>query len=144
MSDSVVTVDFCGEVHEAPREGTLTIGREGDVEIDDNPFLHRHFLQITHEGGWWWLTNIGSTLTATVADKKGLFQAWLNPGARIPLAFERLTVWFTAGPTTYDLDVVVSSPAFQTIERDVAGPDDVHGETTVGRVRPTPARASVR
>ena len=31
MSDSVVTVDFCGEVHEAPREGTLTIGRAANI-----------------------------------------------------------------------------------------------------------------
>ena len=118
MSDSVVTVDFCGELHEAPKDGALTIGREGDVEIDDNPFLHRHFLQVTHEGGWWWLTNIGTTLTATVADKKGLFQAWLNPGARIPLAFERVTVWFTAGPTTYDFDVVLDTPSFQMVDNE--------------------------
>ena len=45
MPESVVSVDFCGEVHEAPRERAFTIGREGDLEIDDNPFLHRHFLQ---------------------------------------------------------------------------------------------------
>ncbi|WKV16081.1 hypothetical protein LP422_21525 [Janibacter limosus] len=137
MSDSVVTVDFCGELHTAPRDGTLTIGREGDVEIDDNPFLHRHFLRVTHEGGWWWLTNIGSTLTATVADKKGLFRARLSPGARIPLAFERITVWFTAGPTTYDFDVLVDNPSFMSIDNDVLLPQE-GGETTVGRVSLTP------
>ena len=54
----------------------------------------------------------------TVADKKGLFQAWLNPGARIPLAFERVTVWFTAGPTTYDFDVLVGNPSFTSIDHD--------------------------
>lgn len=137
MSDSRVTVDFCGELHEAPKERALTIGREGDVEIDDNPFLHRHFLQITHEGGWWWLTNVGSTLTATVADKKGLFQAWLSPGARIPLAFERVTVWFTAGPTTYDFDVLVGNPSFTSVDNEVLLPRE-GGETTVGRVSFTP------
>ncbi len=136
-SPSKVTVDFCGELFEAPLDAPLTIGREGDVEIDDNPFLHRSFLQVTHEGGWWWLTNVGTTLTATVADKKGLFQAWLNPGARIPLAFERLTVWFTAGPTTYDFDVLVDSPTFTTVDNEALVPDQ-SGETTVGRVSFTP------
>lgn len=138
MSESVVSVDYCGEVHEAPHEGVLTIGREGDLEIDDNPFLHRNFLQISHEGGWWWLTNVGTTLTATVADKKGLFQAWLNPGARIPLAFEKVTVWFTAGPTTYDFDILVGNPSFTAVDHDVLVPAKDGGETTVGRVSMTP------
>ena len=136
--EMAVSVEFCGEVFPATPGAPLVIGREGDIEVDDNPYLHRSFLHVEHDAGLWWLRNVGSTLTATVADPSGAFQAWLAPGARIPLAFERLTVWFTAGPTTYDLDVVVSSPAFQTIERDVAGPDDAHGETTVGRVSLTP------
>ena len=72
-----------------------------------------------------------------MADKKGLFQAWLNPGARIPLAFERVTVWFTAGPTTYDFDVLVENPSFMSIEHDVLLPQE-GGETTVGRVSLTP------
>ena len=132
-----ITVEFCGEEFVAVKGIPLTIGRTGDVEIDDNPFLHRNFLQVVEEGGLWWLTNVGTTLTATVADKKGLFQAWLNPGARIPLALERFTVWFTAGPTTYDFDILVDSPAFTS-----TGVEDVEtdssGETTVGRVTFTP------
>jgi hypothetical protein len=76
-------------------------------------------------------------LTATVADQKGLFQAWLSPGARVPLALERFTVWFTAGPTTYDFEVVVDTPAFTTVAPDPVA-DDRTGETTVGRVSFTP------
>ena len=134
-----VTVDFCGELFVADPATPLTIGRTGDVEIDDNPYLHRAFLQVVEDGGLWWLANVGTTLTATVADKKGLFQAWLNPGARIPLALERFTVWFTAGPTTYDFDLIVDSPAFtSTGVLDDASTEDAHGETTVGRVSFTP------
>jgi hypothetical protein len=131
-----VTIEFCGERYAAEPGRPLTIGRSGDVEIDDNPYLHRTFLQVVEEGGLWWLANVGSTLTATVADHTGLFQAWLSPGARIPLALERLTVWFTAGPTTYDFEVEVDAPAFAS----VAPPeeDDRSGETTVGRVSFTP------
>ena len=132
-----VTVDFCGERFVAPEDRPLTIGRSGDVEIDDNPYLHRTFLQVVHDGGLWWLANVGSTITATVADHKGLFQAWLSPGARVPLALEHFTVWFTAGPTTYDFEIEVDTPVFTAVAPDPAA-DDSTGETTVGRVSFTP------
>ena len=133
-----VTVDYCGDEFRAPEDRPLTIGRVADVEIDDNPYLHRVFLQIHREHELWWLSNVGSTLTATVADKQSRFQAWLAPGARIPLALEALTVWFTAGPTTYDFDILVDSPAFQAISTEVEEPPTAGGETTFGRVNMTP------
>ena len=111
-STMTVTVDYCGEQFHATEEQPLTIGRDADLDIDDNPHLHRVFLQIHREYDLWWLTNVGSTLTATVADKKGLFQAWLSPG-RASLALDAFTVWFTAGPTTYDFDILVDGPAFE-------------------------------
>jgi len=137
---SKVSVVFCGETYAVTPERGLTIGRSGDVEVDDNPYLHRTFLVVSHEAGFWWLTNTGSTLTATVADEQGLFQAFLNPGAKIPLAMRRLIVWFTAGPTTYDFEIHVASPAFQSVEAEpmALGPNDHTGEATVGRVNLTP------
>lgn len=137
--DMGVTVEFCGEEFAAPTDRPLTIGRVADVEIDDNPYLHRVFLQVHHEHGLWWLSNVGSTLTATVADRKGLFQAWLSPGARIPLALEAFTVWFTAGPTTYDFDITVEDTPFVSVETAAElEPEDATAETTVGRVTMTP------
>jgi len=134
-----VTVEYCGEEFRATEDAPLTIGRDADLEIDDNPYLHRVFLQIHREHDLWWLSNVGSTLTATVADKKGLFQAWLSPGARIPLALDAFTVWFTAGPTTYDFDILVDPPAFETVTPDAVGDADSDaGATTMGRVSMTP------
>src|SRR5450759_2226733 len=133
MVDAGVKVLFCGEEFPAVAGRQLTIGRSGDVEIDDNPYLHRNFLVVVEGGGLWWLSNVGSTLTATVADDKGLFQAWLSPGARIPLAFNRVLVWFTAGPTTYDFEIVVDNPAFVSVDPDPADQDQ-SGGMTVGRV----------
>ena len=144
MIHSKVTVVFCGEEHSVSPDTGLTIGRTGDVEVDDNPYLHRTFLVVSFESGFWWLTNTGSTLTATVADEQGLFQAWLNPGARIPLAMRKLIVWFTAGPTTYDFEIHVASPAFQSVtadaptERIEPTDGDEVGAATVGRVSLTP------
>lgn len=111
----------------------LTIGRTGDVEIDDNPYLHRSFLVVREEAGLWWLSNVGSTLTASVADDSGLFQAWLAPGARIPLALSRVLVWFTAGPTTYDFEIFVDNPAFVAVAPQPV-PQGRCGEMTIGRV----------
>ena len=73
---------------------------------------------VLEQGGLWWLSNVGSTLTATVADDTGLLQAWLAPGARIPLALTRTLVWFTAGPTTYDFEIIVDDPAFVPVAPD--------------------------
>ena len=139
MVDAGLRVLFCGEVFPAVVGRQLTIGRSGDVEIDDNPYLHRSFLVVLQEGGLWWLSNVGSTLTATVADDKGLFQAWLSPGARIPLAFNRILVWFTAGPTTYDFEIVVDDPAFVSVVPDPPA-DNPIGGMTVGRVSLTAAQ----
>ena len=137
MTDPGVKVLFCGEEFRAVAGRQLTIGRSGDVEIDDNPFLHRRFLTVLEEGGLWWLSNVGSTLTATVADDTELFQGWIAPGARIPLAFNRILVWFTAGPTTYDFEIVVDNPAFVSAAA-APLPVDYSGEMTVGRVSFTP------
>ena len=140
MIHSKVTVVFCGEEHSVSPEAGLTIGRTGDLEIDDNPYLHRTFLVVSFENGFWWISNTGSTLTATVADEQGLFQAWLNPGAKIPLAMKKLIVWFTAGPTTYDFEIHVASPAFTSVTADPPSEsdDDEVGAATVGRVSFTP------
>ena len=137
MTNAALTVLFCSEEFPVVAGRQLTIGRCGDVVIDDNPFLHRTFLVILEQGGLWWLSNVGSTLTATVADDTGLLQAWLAPGARIPLARSRTLVWFTAGPTTYDFDIIVDEPAF--VPATVDPFEQAHfGDMTVGRVSFTP------
>jgi hypothetical protein len=132
-----VRIEFCGETYPVSPDEPMTIGREADVAIDDNPYLHRRFLQVSRRDSLWWLANLGSQLTATVGDPAGLLQAWLAPGASIPLVFERTIVWFTAGPTTYELEVVTEDPPFEPAAMLLAeGPEA--GSATVGRVSFTP------
>jgi hypothetical protein len=131
---AAATVDFCGELFPITSGRPLILGRDGDVTIDDNPYLHRRFLQVHDADAMWWLTNLGSQLTATVADEHGMMQAWLAPGARLPLVFDRTIVWFTAGPTTYEFDVVLSQPPFVPVAAESAET----GQTTIGRVSFTP------
>ena len=131
---STISVEFCGEWWRVEDGEELTIGREADLTVDeDNPFLHRRFLTIVQVESMWWLVNIGSRLSATITDGSGSMQAWLAPGARIPLVYDVTKVVFTAGPTTYDLEVHADSPEFARI----AGPDDPVGETTMGSVQLT-------
>jgi hypothetical protein len=125
-----ISIDFCGEWYQPAEGGVFEIGREGDLEVDDNPYLHRRFLHIVQQNGIWWLDNVGSMLSATVADAGGGMQAWLAPGARIPLVFACTRVVFTAGPTTYEFDVHLKTPAFREQRPRSAGA----GETTIGPV----------
>lgn len=130
---SAITVEFCGEDY-TPTDGRLTIGRDADLSIDESQFLHRRFLEITSSDSLWWLSNVGSHLTATVADETGSMQAWLAPGAAMPLVFGRTTVWFTAGGTTYEFDVLLTRPPF--LRCDSVRAQD--GAVTTGRVTFTP------
>lgn len=131
---TTATVEFCGEYYPVVSGEPLTIGRDGRLAIDDNPYLHRSFLQISDQDSLWWLANVGSQLTATVADEQGMMQAWLAPGARLPLVFDKTFVWFTAGATTYEFVVMVENPPFVPAASE---PDEV-GQTTIGRMAFTP------
>jgi hypothetical protein len=125
-----VKVDFCGELYPVEVDRPLVIGRDADVAIDDNPYLHRRFLEVSRANSVVRLANVGTQLSATVSDEDGLMQAWLRPGAQVPLVFARTIVWFTAGPTTYEFDILLDEPSFQTVTTPVP---DV-GATTVGRM----------
>ena len=125
-----LAIDFCGEWYQPTDEDIFSIGREGNLEVDDNPYLHRRFLQIAKYDGIWWLSNVGSRLSATVADGSGGMQAWLAPGARLPLVFSHTSIIFTAGPTTYELAVHLKTPSF----RQEASSETSGGDTTIGPV----------
>ncbi|MBG6083907.1 hypothetical protein [Zhihengliuella flava] len=134
-----VQVEFCGEWFPVGDQQVFTIGREGDLEVDENPYLHRQFLTVARYDGIWWLSNVGKRLSATISDKTGGLQAWLAPGARLPLVFSQTTVVFTAGPTTYELGVHMNQPAF----RQEWSADDPDGATTIGPVTLTESQRAL-
>lgn len=127
-----LSVDLAGEWHHVEPGAELTVGRDGDIQVDDNPFLHRRFLHLAHADGLWWVTNTGSRLAATVCDASTGAQSWLPPGGRLPLVFAVTTVVFTAGPTTYELVVHADQPTYTEPPRDPVG-----GDTTIGSVELT-------
>jgi hypothetical protein len=131
---SAATVDFCGELYHVTPSQPFTIGRDGDLTVDDNPYLHRKFLQLSDLDSLWVLSNLGSQLTATIADEHGTMQAWLAPGARLPLIFKRNIVWFTAGPTTYEFEVLLTEATYTPAAAETTD----NGVTTVGPIALTP------
>lgn len=123
-------VEYGEEQHLVEPGREFSIGRESDLSVDDNPYLHRRFLRIRAEAGLWWLENVGALLTATVTDASGQVQARLAPGARLPLVFERVHVVFGAGSTSYELTVHTAGgfygPAVTSVQRG--------GDETIGHV----------
>ncbi|EGD56032.1 hypothetical protein [Gordonia neofelifaecis] len=116
-------VEYCGERLPVLSGKPFYIGREATLTVDDNPYLHRRFLVLHDENGMWWLTNLGTHLSATVTAADLGFTATLGPGARMPLVFGRTSIVFTAGPTTYEVQVQAGSPnvSAPTVERFVGG-----------------------
>jgi len=128
-----LVVEFAGERRIVPPDRPFTIGRAGDLDIDDNPYLHRRFLELRADAGLWWIANEGSRLSATVADAARTVEAVVAPGGRLPIVVPRLQVLFAAGSTRYDLQLATEPPAWAAAGSDPA-PDAVVGET-IGRMR---------
>lgn len=129
VEPGAVAVEYCGEWFTVAEGDQFTIGREGDLSVDENPFLHRKLLRIRAFEGIWLLENVGSRLAVTVTDRAGRLQSWLAPGGRLPLVFGRTTVVFTAGPTTYEVALHVAEPMFVETQRSAG-----EGTTTIGEV----------
>jgi hypothetical protein len=100
-----LAIDFCGEWHEPSMRTSSTSAARAIWKWTTILTCTDSFLQIARYDGIWWLSNVGSRLSATVADGSGGMQAWLSPGARMPLVFSHTNVIFTAGPTTYEFAV---------------------------------------
>ncbi|MDO4243952.1 MAG: hypothetical protein Q4C85_09395 [Actinomyces sp.] len=124
-----LVLDFSGEVHRVSVDDTFVIGRGGDLDIDDNPYLHRRFLVLAHDAGLWWIANEGSRLSAMLTDGDGLVQSRLAPGARMPLVFPRVILTFSAGLTTYEIDLISAGEDRFT---GIGQTRQAGGQTTIG------------
>jgi hypothetical protein len=129
-----LVLEFAGSEIEIEPGTAFAIGREGDLVVDDNQFLHRQFLTLSDSSGVWVLANVGDQLAATVSDSMGRLEAFLGPGAVLPIVFEEITVRFTAGPTTYDFTLRHDEPIFRASPLIEANLDASRGATTIGRI----------
>lgn len=132
-----VSIEFVGEWYTLDPDEPFLIGREGPLELEDNPYLHRRFLTISFVDGLCWIENVGSRLTATLADTDGATQAILAPGAKLPIVYAQTLLLFTAGPTTYEMTIFNDDPPY--LPAHAAHLED-SGETTIGPVELTPSQ----
>ncbi|MDH3682272.1 MAG: hypothetical protein OEV40_20250 [Acidimicrobiia bacterium] len=96
-----LTVRFVGEIYQPTSD--LTFGRDADLILDDNGYLHRKAGRFRLRSGTWWLENLGSRLRLTMLGADGSVLD-MQPGAASPLLGLGGEVSLTAGPTRYQLD----------------------------------------
>jgi hypothetical protein len=104
---SALTVEFCGERHKVEPDAEFSFGRAGDLEVDDNPYLHRVMGVCFWRSGWWWLTNAGAHLPLHLQGQMGSATITLSPGGSVPLVMGPTVVRFAAGGTSYELEILV-------------------------------------
>ncbi len=113
--DHGVSVEYQGQwVSVMPGE-QIEIGRDADIRLDANPFLHRKLLRIAAKDGLWFVANIGTRMTLSVVDGSGRVQARLLPGGRIPVVFERTSIHFSAGERHYEVKINAVSPVYMDL-----------------------------
>jgi hypothetical protein len=102
MSNELV-VDFCGEAVTLAPGTEYTFGRDADLCIDDNRFLHRHCGVFRHVNDGWWLENLGSQISLTVVDAQSPSSVIVSAGRRAPLTYSESYVRFGIAQSTYEI-----------------------------------------
>lgn len=126
-----LVVEFCGEEYVVAPGATFTIGRDGDLSVDPtNSYLHRRLIELAWDAGFWWISNVGSRLSVTVSGEVGSLQSIVGPGARLPVVLPECSMLFTAGPTTYEVNLTAHVPVFDVVRQETGE----LGETTLGAV----------
>lgn len=113
-----LVVDFCGEIHTLLPGSSLMFGRRAELSIDENPYLHRIVGRFVYRQGLWWLQNHGKKTTLELRDRRSASRLVLPPGQQVALTYVEFVIGFSAGPTSYELEV--------TRIGDPAGLEEVH------------------
>lgn len=103
-------IHFIEETYEVDPGDTLSFGREADVIIDENEYLHRVAGEFRYESGGWTLDNLGTRIVLFLHGKGKAIPTTLPPGQQARLIDDEWCVKFQAGPTKYEL-VGSSEPA---------------------------------
>lgn len=96
-------LDYCGEERALGADDVMSFGRDADLCVDDNPYLHRVLGRFVARDGVWWLEHRGSRTPIVVRDAHGPSSAHLAPGTSLALTHGEFVVAFSAGPTHYEL-----------------------------------------
>ncbi len=123
-----IVVDYCGEIMQLDAGNHLSFGRGADLDIDDNPFLHRRLGVLKCIDDVWWLENVGAQIPITIADVSSSSQVVVAPQRKSPITFPEAVLRFSAGSSNYEIGLrqpSVIEPATEQI------PEMDFGSTTV-------------
>ncbi len=115
-SAGTLTVDFVGEIHEVSPGTEFTFGRMADLEVDENPYMHRKVGKFIARHDRWWLMNIGTNIAVELYDRESRSSAKIMPGTEQALPGNDMVVRFTAGATTYEIDVTTEGDSDSQLE----------------------------
>lgn len=100
-----LVVEFAGEEYQVKPGERFTFGRNGDLEIDSNPYLHRQLGVFAYEDHAWTLYNVGSAIPVELSDSSSTSRMTVAPGSSVALSFEESVLTFSAGLHTYSLNL---------------------------------------
>ncbi len=120
-----LTVHFVGETYNPLSE--LVFGREAELSLDENTYLHRQAGRFRTRDDVWWLENIGSRLRLTMVSSDGSVLD-LQPGGSSPLLGTVGEVSLTAGPTRYEIGYALQ---YRQAEEHDVGPAPRQGVDTI-------------
>lgn len=104
MYEKGATIHFDGVTRELQPGEAMSFGRGStDLDLGDNPILHRRFGRIFWRAGGLWLHNEGSRLPLAVHDRTSTSSVKLAAGREVSLSFPEAAVRFEAGTTTYEI-----------------------------------------
>lgn len=104
-------------------ERSVTFGRDADLELDSNPFLHRRTGAFVRAGDAWWIHNVGSKLHLTVVAADGT-RVELPPGTRHAIAHGTGLVRIVAGRATYEINYLLDDEPPMPADDLLEPPDD--------------------
>jgi hypothetical protein len=124
-----------GESYERGPGESLSFGRNADLVVDTNRFLHRKLGVFSWDRERWWIANVGTTIGIEIVDVESPSSLTLAPGSSAPVPFVVNRVRFSAGQVAYELDVSVDRPSLQPAVEDEA---DSSTTITAGKVSLNP------
>lgn len=102
MPLTLTWMDASPRVLPSDGDGTAVIfGRGADIDIDSNPFLHRHVGRFVFADGMWWVENLSEW--SPIRIRASGTSTILAGRSRAVLAHSDTLVCFDAGPCNYEI-----------------------------------------
>ena len=99
-----LTISFIDEIREISAGEELIFGRGAQLDIDENPFLHRQLGVFRFVDDLWWLSNLGRSISLDLQDRNSRSTISLAPTMEVPVTFSEFFVRFEAGRSSYEIE----------------------------------------